>query len=90
MTGAGNALGGGLPAYGIYAARDGHIACAALEPHFFARLCSELAVGGTRAELEAAFATRPAAEWQTWAHEHDVPIVAVVNERETASGAPRQ
>lgn len=77
LTVEGGALGGGLPAYGLYAARSGHVAVAALEPHFWRRLCDELAVSGSREELEMAFAQRTADEWQQWARERDVPLVAV-------------
>ncbi|MGH8829343.1 MAG: CoA transferase [Jiangellaceae bacterium] len=70
-------LGGALPAYGIYDTAAGHIALAALEPHFFARLVELLEVTGSREELEAAFAARTAQEWQEWAAAHDVPLAAV-------------
>ena len=70
-------LGGALAAYGIYAAAEGHVAVAALEPHFRDRLLGLLEVGGSRAELAAVFATRTAGEWQEWARAHDVPLVAV-------------
>jgi alpha-methylacyl-CoA racemase len=77
LTTAGGLLGGALPAYGIYPAAVGHVALAALEPHFFARLTALLGVSGTRAELEAAFATRSAAEWEEWARAQDLPLTAV-------------
>jgi alpha-methylacyl-CoA racemase len=78
-------LGGAHPAYGLYAAREGHVACAALEPHFFRRLCELLGVTGSRAELEAAFATRTATQWQRWAIEHDLPVTAVVRPQDELS-----
>jgi alpha-methylacyl-CoA racemase len=78
LTVEGGALGGGLPAYDVYAALTGYVAVAALEPHFWRRLCDELAVGGSREELEDAFRRRTAEEWQEWAQQHDVPLVAVV------------
>jgi crotonobetainyl-CoA:carnitine CoA-transferase CaiB-like acyl-CoA transferase len=78
LTRPGGALGGALPAYRIYAAREGHVACAALEPHFFARLCELLGVDGSHHELEAVFGIRSASEWEAWAREHDLPLVAVV------------
>jgi crotonobetainyl-CoA:carnitine CoA-transferase CaiB-like acyl-CoA transferase len=77
LTVEGGALGGGLPAYGLYATRSGYVALVALEPHFWRRLCEELAVGGSREELEQAFTQRTAQEWQQWAAERDVPLVAV-------------
>ncbi|KQX61682.1 CoA transferase [Angustibacter sp. Root456] len=77
LTTEGGALGGALPAYGLYEAREGWVAVAALEPHFWRRLCTELGVDGTREDLEAAFAQRPARDWEVWAREHDLPLVAV-------------
>lgn len=77
LTSTGGVLGGGLPAYGIYPAASGHVALAALEAHFWTRLTELLGVRGGRAELERTFATRTAQEWQDWALEHDVPLVAV-------------
>ena len=70
-------LGGGNPSYSIYAAADGWVALAALEPHFLRRTLQELGVDGSAEAYAAAFATRPAAEWETWANEHDIPLVAV-------------
>lgn len=68
-------LGGGLPSYGIYRSADGHVAVAALEPHFAARLAA--VVGSSRAELTEAFAARTGAQWEAVAREHDLPLVAV-------------
>lgn len=70
-------LGGALPAYGIYATADGHIALAALEPHFQARLSEALGRTLTRAALEDVFAQRTSAEWQAWADAHDIPLAAI-------------
>jgi crotonobetainyl-CoA:carnitine CoA-transferase CaiB-like acyl-CoA transferase len=70
-------LGGALPAYGLYETADGWVAVAALEPHFWRRLCSELAVDGTREDLEEAFSRRTARDWEVWARERDLPLVAV-------------
>lgn len=77
LTAQGGALGGALPAYGLYQAREGWVAVAALEPHFWRRLCTELGVDGTREDLEAAFSSRPARDWEIWARERDLPLVAV-------------
>ncbi len=78
LTAPGGLLGGGLPAYGVYAARDGHVAVAALEPHFAARLRAELGVAElTRESLEAALGARTAAEWEAWADERDLPLAAL-------------
>jgi len=70
-------LGGALPAYGIYATLDGHIALAALEPHFQERLSTALGMPLTRPSLESTFAERPTAEWVAWAEAHDVPLAAI-------------
>ncbi|MDQ4489239.1 CoA transferase [Sinomonas sp. ASV486] len=75
LTSPGAVLGGAEAAYGIYAASDGFIAVAALEPHFARRLAVH--VGGTRDELARAFAARPAAYWEALGKAHDLPLVAV-------------
>ncbi len=67
-----------LPTYGVYAAREGHVAVAALEPHFAARLREELGVAElTREALEAALGARTAAEWEAWADQRDLPLAAL-------------
>ena len=72
-------LGGGFAFYGLYRAQDGWIAIAALEPGFIKTLTSELKLtANARSELEQIFRTRSAAEWEQWAREKDLPIVAVV------------
>jgi crotonobetainyl-CoA:carnitine CoA-transferase CaiB-like acyl-CoA transferase len=82
LTGPLGPLGGSLPGYRIYAAADGYVACAALEPHFFTRLTRLLGVDGTTEDLEAAFQQRTVRDWQDWGAEHDVPLAAVVTDRE--------
>ncbi|HUE88506.1 MAG TPA: CoA transferase [Vicinamibacterales bacterium] len=78
LTGPGNMLGGAVRAYGIYDAREGRIAVAALERHFRIRLYHELnLVDGT--ELTEAFRARTASEWEQWARERDLPITAVMD-----------
>ncbi|HMJ01029.1 MAG TPA: CoA transferase [Gaiellaceae bacterium] len=74
----GGPLGGGLPQYGLYAARDGWIAVAALEPQFEQRLAAELGLDAlTHEALAAAFSTRSAEDWEAWGREHDLPLSAV-------------
>ena len=73
LTAPGGLLGGGVPAYGIYAAKDGRVAVAALEPHFRTRLYAALALP-LDAPLTDVMAARTAAEWEAFAREHDVPI----------------
>lgn len=77
LTTPGSVLGGALPLYGLYRAKEGWIALAALEPAFARRLAAELYVGLDRASLEDAFARRTAVEWESWARARDLPIVAV-------------
>jgi len=80
LTKPGGVLGGAFPFYGLYEAKDGWIAMAALEPGFIKRLTSELQLSNNaRAELEAIFRTRTASQWEQWAKERDLPIVAVVS-----------
>lgn len=73
-TAPGALLGGGIPEYNLYEARDGWVALAALEPHFKSRLEEALRVS-TREEYRAAFADRSAREWQEWGREQDIPII---------------
>ena len=71
-------LGGGLATYGLYEASDGWIAVAALEPGFRSRLAEGLGIAElTRPELESAFRSRTAAEWEAWARELDLPLDAL-------------
>ena len=73
-------LGGDFPFYGVYKTSDGWVAVAALEPGFIKRLTAELNLSANaRAELEALFRKRTAAEWEHWAKERDLPIKAVVS-----------
>lgn len=76
LTAPGGVLGGGNPAYAIYAAREGTVAVAALEPHFRSRLYESI---GLRegADPGSVFKTRSALEWEQWARERDLPITAV-------------
>lgn len=79
VTRPGAVLGGGLPGYRLYAAADGWIAVAALEPHFLSRLLAALDLAEADPDaLAALFATQSAAYWQFWAEARDLPIAAVV------------
>lgn len=75
LTGPGDPLGGGLAGYGLYPVQDGHVAVAAIEPHFAERLATHL--GATRQELTARFATGSRASWEAFAADHDIPLAAV-------------
>jgi alpha-methylacyl-CoA racemase len=78
LTAAGGLLGGGAEIYGLYRAREGWVAVAALEPHFRQRLAEALGVDAlSRPGLEAAFLARTADEWEAWATALDLPIAAV-------------
>jgi alpha-methylacyl-CoA racemase len=78
LTRDGGVLGGGLPLYNIYPAREGWVAVAALEPHFAQRLQTMLGVERLDAEtMGAAFAQRSAQEWETLAQHHDLPLAAI-------------
>ena len=76
LTVPGGPLGGGAPQYRVYAAKEGRVAVAALEPHFETRLYQQLDVP-VRSDLSARFLERTAVEWESWARERDLPIVAV-------------
>jgi alpha-methylacyl-CoA racemase len=78
LTVPGGILGGGFPLYGVYRTGDGWIAVAALERAFGQRMRTELNLThNTHAELERIFLMRTAAEWEQWARERDLPIVAL-------------
>lgn len=71
-------LGGSMPLYRLYAARDGWVALAALEPHFVERVRTMLGVELLDAEtLSDAFRRESAQEWERRAQTHDVPLAAV-------------
>ncbi len=72
----GATLGGGIPEYNLYQARQGWVAVAALEPHFKLRLEEALAIR-TLADYQTVFRGRSADEWEQWGQERDIPIVAV-------------
>jgi alpha-methylacyl-CoA racemase len=75
LTKPGALIGGGFAGYQIYQCSEGHIAVAALEPHFFAHLQELLNVEyATVAKLAEIFLTRSADEWEQWAQRHDVPL----------------
>ena len=78
MTVPDGVLGGGLPFYGLYEAKGGWIAVAALEPRFRERLVAKLGVAEPSHDaFREVFAGRTPAEWEAWGAEHDLPIAAV-------------
>src|SRR5260370_42561631 len=57
-------LGGGFAGYNVYPAKEGWIALAALEPHFWSRLQELLPAHSTDSDhLRSVFLTRTATEW---------------------------
>ena len=70
-------LGGAFPGYGLYRARSGWVAVAALEEGFRDRLAASLGVPLDRDALERAFRARTAEEWEEWGRARDLPIAAV-------------
>ncbi len=78
LTAPGGFLGGGLPTYRIYPAKEGRVALAALEPHFAEKLRQALGLSRLSEDtLAAVLRTRTAAEWEAWACSLDLPIAAV-------------
>lgn len=71
-------LGGGWPGYNLYRAREGWIALAALEPHFWRRFNEELGLAAPdREQLQTVFLTRTAREWEAWGTARDLPLAAL-------------
>jgi crotonobetainyl-CoA:carnitine CoA-transferase CaiB-like acyl-CoA transferase len=78
LTTSGGLLGGNLPGYNLYRARDGWVALATLEPHFWRKLSLELGLScADREQLQAVFLTRTALEWEEWGIQRDLPLAAV-------------
>jgi crotonobetainyl-CoA:carnitine CoA-transferase CaiB-like acyl-CoA transferase len=78
LTRPGALLRGGFPGYNLYQCSDGWVAVAALEPHFYQRLCDVFDIATPSYERIAAhFAARDTAHWQTFAAAHDLPIAVV-------------
>lgn len=78
LTATGGLLAGALPVYNLYPAQEGWVAVAVLETHFMNRLVEALGLEQLSGDvLSAAFLHRPAGEWERWATERDLPIVAV-------------
>lgn len=83
-------LGGGLAQYRVYAARQGWIAVAALEPHFLKRLQEELQLETVDAKgLSLAFKARTAQQWEQWAQVRDLPITTVRELNEVPRRRPK-
>jgi alpha-methylacyl-CoA racemase len=76
LTAPGGHLGGGNFSYQIYATSHGAIALGALEPHFRARLYEGLGISEGD-DPGTVFITKTAVEWERWAAERDIPLVAL-------------
>ena len=71
-------VGGALPEYNLYETSAGWVAVAALEPHFRERLFTALGCSPQSVEeLRPYFFARSAEEWESWARQRDIPVVAV-------------
>jgi alpha-methylacyl-CoA racemase len=78
LTRPGAVLGGGFAGYNLYAASDGWIAVAALEPHFARKLAAGLGVDVFTVEAVAArFKANTARHWEEWARSLDLPVIAI-------------
>ena len=78
LTGPGTMLGGKLAGYNLYAARDGWIALAALEPHFARRVMEAFSLSSLEAPVLAErFKAESTRHWTQWARERDIPLVAL-------------
>ena len=74
LTDRGGLLAGKHPGYNFYAALDGWVALAALEPHFAARVQAASGVAFTQAALTQYFRQHDLNHWTRWAAEHDIPL----------------
>ena len=63
--------------YAIYETQEGWIALAAIEPHFAQRTMSELNVDASVEAFAQVFKTKTATQWEQWAKEIDIPLVAI-------------
>jgi crotonobetainyl-CoA:carnitine CoA-transferase CaiB-like acyl-CoA transferase len=78
LTRSGNLLGGGAARYRIYKTKRGWVALAALENRFWEKLLRELELkDATSRRLARLFMKRTATEWEDWAHQRDLPLIAV-------------
>jgi alpha-methylacyl-CoA racemase len=78
LTRPGALLGGGFAGYNLYAAGEGWVAVAALEPHFERGLAEAMGLATLTVEaLAERFAKQTPAYWEAWARARDLPIVAV-------------
>lgn len=80
LTREGALLGGGFPGYNLYRAADGWVAVAALESHFYERLCQRLGIRDASYEaFGERFARESVGHWERFGREHDLPLAAVAD-----------
>ena len=78
LTVTGARLGGAFAGYNLYRTKDGWIAVAALEPHFYQRLCEQLGVSTPSYDTFAArFAVETCDYWSQFAARNDLPIESI-------------
>jgi alpha-methylacyl-CoA racemase len=78
LTMADGHLAGTFPGYNLYRTSDGWVAVAALESHFYRRLCEQLGVSSPSYQSFAAcFASQGNSYWSEFAAKHDLPIEPV-------------
>lgn len=71
-------LGGKLPIYNLYEAKEGWIALGALEPRLYKGIQKELGIPDLqKSTLENAFKARTAQEWQDWGLKYELPVTVV-------------
>lgn len=73
-------LGGALPTYRVYPAKDGYVALAALEQRFVTNLLGALELTNddlSTHRLEQIFAGRTTAEWDAFGRANDIPLAPV-------------
>jgi crotonobetainyl-CoA:carnitine CoA-transferase CaiB-like acyl-CoA transferase len=81
LTTPAGALGGAHAGYNLYRARQGWVAVAALEPHFWEKLTRGLGLTEPgRERLQETFLTRTAEEWEAWAVARGLPLARLVSE----------
>ena len=78
LTSPGGILGGALPTYAMYHAREGWVALAALEERLQLSLRNALGLSDCSEEaLSQMFRERTAREWDAWAQDLDLPLAAL-------------
>lgn len=80
LTIPGGMLGGGNPRYNLYQTNDGWVAIAALEEKLWQNLVNQLNLEETeitKYTLQNIFSQKSASDWENWALQRDIPLVAI-------------